>query len=300
MSAGELALMYGSPRNATIIAKSAMQLYELHRDAFRYVMVGSAQSQLDQTVSHLKKVELLEAMNERDLVRLAEALEPVSFSDGQNIITEGDTTADYFYIIEAGTVVISSEGEEVVRRHAGEYFGELALLKNVPRIATVTAVDNVVLLQLSRQKFQTILGTDTDWAKRYEREAAEQAEVEDTPEPTRELGVKLGMDDFDIGPTLGFGAYGRVQLVTAKQNGKIYAMKILMKRHVRSPEALPPPTSLSSAAVPDSCPLSPSLEDAWTRICLDKSLSGVSSACSLCCVVAWSDPGQEAGAAHEG
>ena len=287
--------MYGSPRNATIIAKSAMQLYELHRDAFRYVMVGSAQSQLDQTVSHLKKVELLEAMNERDLVRLAEALEPVSFSDGQNIITEGDTTADYFYIIEAGTVVISSEGEEVVRRHAGEYFGELALLKNVPRIATVTAVDNVVLLQLSRQKFQTILGTDTDWAKRYEREAAEQAEVEDTPEPTRELGVKLGMDDFDIGPTLGFGAYGRVQLVTAKQNGKIYAMKILMKRHVRSP--LPP--LLSSAAVPDSCPLSPSLEDG-TRICLDKSLSGVSSACSLCCVVAWSDPGQEAGAAHEG
>ena len=140
--------MYGSPRNATIIAKSAMQLYELHRDAFRYVMVGSAQSQLDQTVSHLKKVELLEAMNERDLVRLAEALEPVSFSDGQNIITEGDTTADYFYIIEAGTVVISSEGEEVVRRHAGEYFGELALLKNVPRIATVTAVDNVVLLQV--------------------------------------------------------------------------------------------------------------------------------------------------------
>ena len=39
------------------------------------------------------------------------------------------------------------------------------------------------------------------------------------------------MDDFVIGPTLGFGAYGRVQLVTAKQNGKIYAMKILMKKN---------------------------------------------------------------------
>ena len=55
------------------------------------------------------------------------------------IIKEGDTVAEHFYIIHGGTVSISSEGEEVVRRTVGEYFGELALLKNVPRIATVTA-----------------------------------------------------------------------------------------------------------------------------------------------------------------
>jgi cAMP-dependent protein kinase regulator len=162
--------MYGSPRNASIVAKTEMKLYELHRDAFRFVMVDTAQSGSEKLISFLRKVELLKGMNDRDLGRLSEALEPVSYTDGQTIITEGDTVADYFYIIERGTVVVSSEGEEVVRRHEGEYFGELALLKNVARIATVTAAgDDVVLLQLSRQKFQTLFGTigsGTDWAAR--------------------------------------------------------------------------------------------------------------------------------------
>ena len=110
----ELALMYGSPRNASIVAKTAMKLYELHRDAFRYVMVDTAQSGSEKLISFLRKVELLAGMNERDLSRLSEALEPVSYTDGQTIITEGDEVADYFYIIERGTVVVSSEGEEVV------------------------------------------------------------------------------------------------------------------------------------------------------------------------------------------
>jgi CRP-like cAMP-binding protein/tRNA A-37 threonylcarbamoyl transferase component Bud32 len=234
---GELALMYGSPRNASIVAKTEMKLYELHRDAFRFVMVDTAQSGSEKLISFLRKVELLKGMNDRDLGRLSEALEPVSYTDGQTIITEGDTVADYFYIIERGTVVVSSEGEEVVRRHEGEYFGELALLKNVARIATVTAAgDDVVLLQLSRQKFQTLFGTigsGTDWAARYEKEAQEQEEAAQQTAPTgSELSGTVTRDDFTIMQTLGFGAYGRVQLVKSKQNGKIYAMKILMKRHI--------------------------------------------------------------------
>lgn len=234
---GELALMYGSPRNASIVAKTAMKLYELHRDAFRYVMVDTAQSGSEKLISFLRKVELLAGMNERDLSRLSEALEPVSYTDGQTIITEGDEVADYFYIIERGTVVVSSEGEEVVRRHEGEYFGELALLKNVARIATVAAVgDDVVLLQLSRQKFQMLfgsIGSGTDWAARYEREAQEQEEATQHPgAASSEVSGTVTRDDFDIMQTLGFGAYGRVQLVRYKANGKIYAMKILMKRHI--------------------------------------------------------------------
>lgn len=231
-SIGELALMYGSPRNATCIAKTTITGYVLTRDAFRYVLVGSTQRKTDEVLEFLRKVELLNKMNDRDLNRLADALETETFPSGTAIVTEGDTVAEYFYLIESGTASVTSEGEEVVRRVAGEYFGELALLKNVPRIATVSAVDGPVTCKmLSRTKFQNLFGVDTDWSARYEREAREQ---EETVAPARasELSGALGLGDFTIMQTLGFGAYGRVQLVTANQNGKIYAMKILMKRHI--------------------------------------------------------------------
>jgi CRP-like cAMP-binding protein len=204
--------MYGSPRNATCIAKTTITGYVLTRDAFRYVLVGSTQRKTDEVLEFLRKVERLNKMNDRDLNRLADALETETFP--------------------SGTAIVTSEGEEVVRRVAGEYFGELALLKNVPRIATVSAVDGPVTCKmLSRTKFQNLFGVDTDWSARYEREAREQ---EETVAPARasELSGALGLGDFTIMQTLGFGAYGRVQLVTANQNGKIYAMKILMKRHI--------------------------------------------------------------------
>jgi cAMP-dependent protein kinase regulator len=164
---GELALMYGSPRNATCVAKSELGGYVLTRTAFRQVLVGSTQRKKDDLQSFLRKVELLQSMNDRDLSRLADALEDETFAAGTAIITEGDTTADYFYLIVSGTCSVTSEGEEVVRRVEGEYFGELALLKNVARIATVTAVDgDVVTKKLSRAKFQKLFGVDTDWSKR--------------------------------------------------------------------------------------------------------------------------------------
>ena len=231
-SVGELALMYGSPRNATIVAKTDVVGYVLTRNAFRQVLVGSTQRKKEEVHNFLRKVELLQKMNDRDLDRLADALETETFPAGTAIVTEGDTVAEFFYLIESGICSVTSEGEEVVRRTAGEYFGELALLKNVPRIATVTAVEGAVVTKtLSRTKFQNLFGVDTDWSARYEREAREQEESV-APARVSELSGQLGLQDFDIGPTLGFGAYGRVQLVTAKQNGKIYAMKILMKRHI--------------------------------------------------------------------
>ena len=93
---------------------------------------------------------------------LAEAMTILEVGPGQDIITEGED-GDAFYIIESGVVRVSKRDENgephtLVEMRAGQHFGELALLEDAPRAATVTAVDHVTLLALSREDFRGIIG----------------------------------------------------------------------------------------------------------------------------------------------
>jgi CRP-like cAMP-binding protein len=83
---------------------------------------------------------------------LARKLRRFSVPAGVVIVQEGQES-DRFYVIESGTVRVS-HGEDVVRHEsAGDFFGEIGLLRDVPRTATVTAVDDVDLLVLGRADF---------------------------------------------------------------------------------------------------------------------------------------------------
>ncbi|MGZ6213727.1 MAG: MFS transporter [Candidatus Limnocylindria bacterium] len=92
------------------------------------------------------------------LERLAAALIPVSARAGTQIIVQGHA-GDRFYIISSGTVEVSIDGVRVRSMSAGESFGEIALLRDVPRIASVIAVTEVELLALDRHHFvETVTG----------------------------------------------------------------------------------------------------------------------------------------------
>ncbi len=67
-----------------------------------------------------------------------------SYKEEQKIFSEGDD-ADHFYLLVSGEVSISIKGNEVARLEPGEIFGEMALLEDIPRTATVTAVKQSVL-----------------------------------------------------------------------------------------------------------------------------------------------------------
>ena len=96
-----------------------------------------------------------------ELDSIGKRAERVTFAPGETIVAEGDP-ADRFYIIAKGVVEISRrspEGDEIklAKLGRGQFFGEVGILAETHRTATVRAVDDVVLLGLSWQVFQETL-----------------------------------------------------------------------------------------------------------------------------------------------
>jgi hypothetical protein len=88
---------------------------------------------------------------------LALRLEPRRHAPGEVIVRQGDD-GDTFYVIADGTVEVHRDGALRRRQDAGEFFGEIALLRDVPRTATVTALGPVTTLAMQREDFLAGIG----------------------------------------------------------------------------------------------------------------------------------------------
>ena len=82
----------------------------------------------------------------------ARSLVRISYPAGRTIIREGET-GDRFYIVASGHAQVTRDGEPLRECGPGDYFGEIALLRDIPRTATVTASDEVELYALDRAAF---------------------------------------------------------------------------------------------------------------------------------------------------
>jgi hypothetical protein len=87
------------------------------------------------------------------LERLAGAMEPAHFESGDNLMTQGEP-GDRYLVIERGTAIVTQNGRELRQLGPGEGLGEIALLRSVPRTATVTAGEHVDAWSIDAHAFR--------------------------------------------------------------------------------------------------------------------------------------------------
>ncbi|CAK7234037.1 hypothetical protein SBRCBS47491_008815 [Sporothrix bragantina] len=181
-SFGELALMYNAPRAATVMsAEASCTLWALDRLTFRRILMESTFARRRMYESFLEEVPLLATLTPYERSKIADALETQKFAPGATIIREGDP-GHSFYLVESGEADVFKTGTEEPVKHyqKGDFFGELALLNDAPRAATIVAKTDIKVATLGKSAFQRLLGP-----------------VEGIMRRTRYVGVKTGVEDLD-------------------------------------------------------------------------------------------------------
>ena len=167
---GELALMYNTPRAATVQARERAKLWALDRFTFRKMLTNNIYHKRNLYLSFLRSVPIFESLSDDELSRIADALEVEEFMENQHIITQGEI-GDKFFIVVNGeaAVTIERDGEihlmDVLGQ--GKYFGEIAMLTKAPRHATVVAKSpKVKCISLESAAFTRLLGPIENILKR--------------------------------------------------------------------------------------------------------------------------------------
>jgi CRP-like cAMP-binding protein len=146
------------PRPATITCRTDVTVLRLTAATFI-----ALKNQQDHKENLLRNVTFFETFSDDQIALLASLLEKQEFGDQDALITQGEV-GKHLYILDSGecraTIVSFGAAQEVKRYVPGDLFGELALLENQPRAASITAVgDGVTVWALSRDDFENKMGS---------------------------------------------------------------------------------------------------------------------------------------------
>jgi len=100
----------------------------------------------------LRSISIFAPLDIPTVDHLAQPLRAKLAPAGEDVVRQGDI-GDRFYIIDRGRVEVTADGRGVAELGPGAYFGEIALLRDVPRTATVTTLVETRLLTLERDQF---------------------------------------------------------------------------------------------------------------------------------------------------
>lgn len=158
---GELALLYNAPRAATITARTDSICWELDRGTFNHIVKDSAQKKRDKYDEFLLSVKILDSIDSYERAKIADVIQEKDYNAGERVIREGEDGSTFYLVISGDAYaekLIDGKNKEVMKYRAGDYFGELALLKNEPRAATIVARSQLKLALIDRDSFKRLLG----------------------------------------------------------------------------------------------------------------------------------------------
>ncbi|GAX72756.1 hypothetical protein CEUSTIGMA_g212.t1 [Chlamydomonas eustigma] len=247
---GERALLGAEVRAADVVANSKLICYTLSRTDFNDLL-GSADEVW--RFEALQKVPLLFSLTESQLWQLAKVMQTEMLAKGQVVFKKG-SPGDSFYIIKEGIFTCCDEnGRELARISEGSCFGELALLRQEKRAATVIATTKAEVLVMSRDLFQRNLGNLTQLRHVWRFEALRRVPLLCTLDPPTMAKVaeamvsvqfKQGQDiivEGEIGDKFYIVEYGRLGVFQSSISTVASSIVKLPPASPKTPPAAPSP-----------------------------------------------------------
>jgi CRP-like cAMP-binding protein len=157
---GEVGLAEAASRAATVRAARDVEVFEIDKGTFGELLAGILQAPrfapTMQSVAEVRKMASFSHMETDELVELVEQGEWVNVAPGEAIVEQGEE-GDAFFVISSGQVEVSQDHQSVRTMGPGAHFGEIALLLDVPRTATVRAITPVRAFRLRREGFDKLV-----------------------------------------------------------------------------------------------------------------------------------------------
>ena len=231
---GERALITGEPRAANVIAVTNVTLMALDRHSFS-TLLGPLREVIEYNTNLMliNNIKLFENLDDHERGEVIKSFTTESFSQGESILQQGEKGSK-FYIIKEGNVGIFINDKEVGGLEAGQYFGELALLDDEVRRATIIAQTPVTCFVLDRDTFNRILGSLKDIIARHPQ--SKQHRVNswmDKLSPSQSIEEpEIRFEDLQELGVLGSGTFGRVTLVQQKETKRVFALKAMLKHEI--------------------------------------------------------------------
>ena len=110
----------------------------------------------ESTDERLARIPLFEGLSKKQLSQVSSLMTPLDLKAGKVLARQGEVGREFLILLE-GQVEVARDGKIIAVRGPGDFIGEIALLDNRPRTATVTARTDVVVEALNRGEFASLL-----------------------------------------------------------------------------------------------------------------------------------------------
>ncbi|OMJ90834.1 hypothetical protein SteCoe_6701 [Stentor coeruleus] len=175
---------------------------------------------IHEVLSILQKIDIFRYLTLDRLKLLIKALTEQTYTEGENIIVQGET-GDKLFIIKEGTVNIKRNADIVRTLTSGNYFGERALIFNETRSATAIAISQVTCWILEKSKFKKIVDD------RMNNALTKRVELQDD---------SITLNDLIPIKVIGKGTHGIIYLCAHKEKKSLYALKSVTRQKVSAYE----------------------------------------------------------------